>query len=74
MSARHSEWITSDGSEDLLFAENIELKQLNLEMKKNLDGLQQDVQEAKLLFKQTQSKVDKLAASVDKIEEPENGK
>ncbi|HTR41821.1 MAG TPA: hypothetical protein VMH87_09425 [Pseudomonadales bacterium] len=74
MSARLSEWITSAGSEDLLFVENAQLKQLNQEMKKNLDDLQQDMQEAKILVKQTQSKVEKLAASVDKIQEPENNK
>jgi hypothetical protein len=71
MSARHSTWSTPANPEDPLLAENIQLKQLNQEMKKDWDGLEQNVKEAKILVQQTQSKVEKLAAAVDKIEEPE---
>lgn len=71
MSARHITWVAEDSPEDLLLVENIQLKQLNREMKKNLDVLEQGVQDAKTLVQQTQSKVDKLEASIDKIEEPD---
>jgi glutamate mutase epsilon subunit len=71
MSARHITWVTESSPEDLLLEENIQWKQLNREMKKNLDGLEQGVQDAKTLVQQTQSKVDKLEASIDKIEEPD---
>ncbi len=71
MSARHSTWLTPAHPEDPLLAENIQLKQLNQEMKKDLDGLEQDVKEAKVLVQKTQFKVDKLAAAVDQIEEPD---
>jgi phage shock protein A len=71
MSARHSTWLTPDNPEELLLAENAQLRQLNREMKKNLDGLEQGVQEAKTIVQQTQSKMDKLEASIDKIEEPD---
>lgn len=71
MSARHITWVAEDSPEDLLLAENIQLRQLNHEMKKNLDGLQQGVQEVKVIVRKTQSKMDKLEASIDKIEEPD---
>jgi hypothetical protein len=72
MSARHSPSPTPASPEELLLAENAQLKELNQEMKKNLDGLEQGVQEAKILVRQTQSKVEKLAASMDKVPEPDD--
>lgn len=71
MSARHITWVEEVNPEDLLLAENIQLKQLNQEMKKNLDGLEQGVHEVKVIVRKTQSKMDKLEASIDKIEEPD---
>jgi hypothetical protein len=71
MSARHITWVEEASPEDLLLAENVQLKQLNQEMKKNWDGLEQGVQEVKVIVRKTQSKMDKLEASIDKIEEPD---
>jgi phage shock protein A len=70
MSARHIDALVPVGFEELVVLENIQLRQIKKEMSKNLDGLEQGVQEAKKLVRQTQSKVEELASSIGKIEEP----
>lgn len=75
MSARHTTWVTEVNPENSFSTENTQLQQLHQELhrevEKNLDGLEQEVQEAKVLVRKTQSKVDKLEASIDKIKEPD---
>ncbi len=71
MSARHIDALVPVGLEEMVVIENIQLRQIKKEMVKNLDGLEQGVQEAKTLVRQTQSKVDELASSINKIEEPQ---
>ena len=67
MSARHIHGLSAADFEKMSSFENIQLKQINGEMRENLDGLEQDVREAKSLVRETQSKVDELAESLGKI-------
>jgi hypothetical protein len=70
MSARRVDGMVPTGLEELIIFENSHLKQINGEMKKNLDGLEQDVKEAQKLVHKTQSKVEELAISIGEIEKP----
>ncbi len=68
MSARHVDALMPAGLEGLILFEDSQLKKTNKEMKKNLDGLEHDVKEAKKLVNDTRSKVEELAISVGKID------
>ena len=67
MSARHIHGLTTADFEKMVSFENTQIKQINCEMRENLDGLEQDVREAKSLVHETQSKVDELVESIGKI-------
>lgn len=71
MSARRIDELVPAGMEEAVVFETSELRQINQEMKENLEGLERDVKEAKTLIRQTQSKVDELASSVGKIQPQE---
>ena len=73
MSARRIDELVPAGMEEAVVFESSELRQINQQMKENLEGLERDVKEAKTLVRQTQSKVEELAVSVGKIEEPQEG-
>lgn len=68
MSARHVDALMPAGLEGLILFEDSQLKKTNKEMKKNLDGLEHDVKEAKKLVNDTRSKVEELAISVGKMD------
>ena len=70
MSARRIDGIMPMGLEELILFENSHLKQINKEVEKNLDGLEQDVKEAQKIVQKTQSKVEELATSIGKMEKP----
>jgi hypothetical protein len=69
MSAKHLPTLTAVDFEELACLERSQLKQLKRETIKNMDGLEQDIKDAKRLVRQTQGKVEELAISFDKIEE-----
>jgi peptidoglycan hydrolase CwlO-like protein len=71
MSARHIPSLTPAVFDQLATDEISRLQSLNQEMTENLKVIEQDVREAKTLVRQTQSKVDELAVSIDKIKEPQ---
>lgn len=67
MSARHVKELVPAGMEDVV-SDSSNLVAINREMAKNLEGLEEDVKEAKTLVRQTQSKVEELASALGKIE------
>ena len=71
MSARRIDELVPAGMEEAVVFDSADLTQINREMKKNLEGLERDVKDAKTLVRQTQSKVDELASSIGKIEKPQ---
>lgn len=71
MSARRIDELVPAGMEDVVVFESSDLKQINQEIKENLEGLERDVKEAKTLVRETQSKVDELASSIGEVQEPQ---
>jgi hypothetical protein len=70
MSAKYIPALTPEIFDQLTAYENSEIGELNREMTQNLKVLEQSVKEAKTLVHQTQSKVEELALSLEKIKEP----